>query len=155
MKAAELERSPDRTKAARASELAVDLRATVGRVIRRLREEVPPGELTWSQQKVLLRLEREGAATVSALALAEGVRPQSMGATIAVLKEAGLVAGAPDPDDGRQTVLSLTEACRAELKRTRAAKEDWLKRAIETKLTASEQSELSAALRLVERILET
>jgi DNA-binding MarR family transcriptional regulator len=144
----------DRARFTRASRLAVDLRGAVGKLVRRLREEVPPGELTWSQQKVLLRIERDGPATVSALAQAEGVRPQSMGATVAVLKDAGMISGAPDPDDGRQTVLSLTEACVAELKRTRAAKEDWLKRAIETRLNAAEQKELSSALRLIDQLLE-
>jgi len=134
--------------------LAAELRSVVGRIIRRLREEVPPGELTWSQQKVLSRLEREGSATVTALAQAEGVRPQSMGATVAVLKEAGLIAGSPDPTDGRQTVLSLTEACRAQLKASRAAKEDWLHQAITSKLDAREQGELASALRLLSRLLE-
>jgi len=134
--------------------LAAELRSVVGRIIRRLREEVPPGELTWSQQKVLSRLEREGSATVTALAQAEGVRPQSMGATVAVLKGAGLIAGSPDPTDGRQTVLSLTEACRAQLKASRAAKEDWLHQAITSKLDAREQGELASALRLLSRLLE-
>ena len=40
------------------------------------------------------------------------MRPQSMGPLIAALEAAGLVSGAPDPKDGRQTMLSLTEACR-------------------------------------------
>lgn len=144
----------DKPRAAKSASLAAELRSVVGRVIRRLREEVPPGELTWSQQKVLFRLERDGPATVTALAQAEGVRPQSMGATVAVLRDAGLIAGSPDPSDGRQTVLSLTEACRAQLKASRAAREDWLHRAIQTKLNASEQAELAGALQLVERLLE-
>jgi len=82
------------------------------------------------------------------------VRPQSMGATVAVLKGAGLIAGSPDPTDGRQTVLSLTEACRAQLKASRAAKEDWLHQAITSKLDAREQGELASALRLFSRLLE-
>jgi DNA-binding MarR family transcriptional regulator len=144
----------DRPKAARPSALAVELRSTISKIIRRLREQAPSGELTWSQQKVLLRLEKDGPATVTALAQAEGVRPQSMGATVAVLRDAGLVVGSPDPSDGRQTVLSLTEACRAQFKANRAAKEDWLNRAIQTKLSAAEQGELATALRLLNRLLE-
>ncbi|HEY0780561.1 MAG TPA: MarR family transcriptional regulator [Gemmatirosa sp.] len=57
---------------------------------------------------VILRLERDGPASVAELARAEGVRPQSMGATVAVLEAAGLVDGTPDPTGGRRTVLSLT-----------------------------------------------
>jgi DNA-binding MarR family transcriptional regulator len=147
-------REPERAKAARPSALAVELRSVVSKIIRRLREQAPSGELTWSQQKVLLRLERDGPATVTALAQAEGVRSQSMGATVAVLRAAGLIEGRPDPNDGRQTVLSLTEACRAQFKANRAAKEDWLHRAIQTKLNAAEQGELASSLRLLNRLLE-
>src|SRR5690348_15515231 len=93
------------------SDLAGELRVVLSQLNRRLRDEAQFGDFTWSQIKALTRLERDGPATVTALAQAEGVRPQSMGATVAVLKEAGLVSGAPDPTDGRQTVLSLTPAC--------------------------------------------
>ncbi|WP_158811008.1 MarR family winged helix-turn-helix transcriptional regulator, partial [Beijerinckia sp. L45] len=91
--------------------LAGDLRVALGAVIRRLRDQANPGDLTWSQKSVLSRIEREGPATISALARAEGVRPQSMGATVSGLETAGWLHGAPDPNDGRQTVLSLTPAC--------------------------------------------
>src|SRR5882672_9778771 len=98
----------DDPNAARASALAGDLRVLIGKLKRRLREQAHTGDLTWSQMSVLSRLEREGPATVTTLARAEGVRPQSMGATVSVLEEAGLVSGAPDASDGRQTILSLT-----------------------------------------------
>ncbi|MHB1283684.1 MAG: MarR family winged helix-turn-helix transcriptional regulator, partial [Metallibacterium scheffleri] len=106
--------------------MAAALRVVVGQLGRRLREQAHPGAVTWSQMSVLGRLERDGPATVSSLARAEGVRPQSMGATISVLLEAGLVRGAADPADGRQTILSLTPACREMIKTSRAAPEDWL-----------------------------
>ncbi len=56
----------------------------IGKLSLRLREAAHPGDFTWSQKSVLTRLEREGPATVTTLARAEGVRPQSMGATMAV-----------------------------------------------------------------------
>ena len=134
--------------------LAGELRVTAGRLSRRLREESQVGDLSWSQIKVLSRLEREGPATVTTLAQAEGIKPQSMGATVATLREAGLVRGDPDPNDGRQTVLSLTETYRTKLALTRAAKEDWLNRVIEQRLDAAEQAELAGALALVNRLLD-
>ena len=45
------------------------------------------------------------------------MRPQSMSTAIAALEAAGLVRGAPDPDDGRQTIMSLTDSCRERLRR--------------------------------------
>ena len=57
----------------------------------RLREHGGHSDLTPSQLSVVLRLEKDGAATVSGLARAEGMRPQSMSAVVAPLQEPGLV----------------------------------------------------------------
>jgi DNA-binding MarR family transcriptional regulator len=140
---------------ARESALARELRVVISQLRHRLREQSHPGDYTWSQTSVLIRLERDGPATVSALARAEGVRQQSMGATISALEEAGLVKGSPDPADGRRTILSLTDACREMLKANRAAKEDWLFRAIQTKLSPAEQEELATALELLKRLADS
>jgi DNA-binding MarR family transcriptional regulator len=140
---------------ARALALAGELRLLISQLRHRMREQVHPGSFTWSQISVLIRLERDGPATVSALARAEGVRQQSMGATIAVLQAAHLVKGSPDPADGRQTILSLTNTCRELIKATRAAKEDWLFRAIQTKLSPAQQKELASALELLKRLADS
>jgi DNA-binding MarR family transcriptional regulator len=135
--------------------LADELRAVIGKVKRRLRKMAGTGDLTASQLSVLSRLERDGPATVTTLARVEGMRPQSMGAIVSALEAAGLVSGAPDPGDGRQTILSLTPACRAWAASVRAARQDWLLRAIQTQLTPDEQVELTRALRLLDRIVES
>jgi DNA-binding MarR family transcriptional regulator len=77
-----------------------------------------------------------------------------MGATVATLEAARLVKGSPDPSDGRQTILSLTPACVALFKNGRAARTDWLFRNIEMKLTPQEQSQLTAALKLLNRLVD-
>lgn len=134
--------------------LAQGLRTVLGRLKRRLREQAQTGDLTPSQVSVLLRLEQDGAATTSSLARAEGMRPQSMAAIIAALADAGLVSGAPDPADGRQTLLSLTEACRKRVEEGRAARQDWLTRTIQTRLSPEEQGDLAKALRLLGRLVD-
>ena len=98
------------SESAPASALAAELRIVIGAFSRRLREQAEVGDPTSAQKSVLLRLERDGPATGSALARAEAMRPQSMGAIIAVLETAGYVAGTPDPSDGRQTIISLTDS---------------------------------------------
>jgi DNA-binding MarR family transcriptional regulator len=134
--------------------MAAELRVVLGLLKRRLRAQANKGELSLSQVAVLGTLDREGPATVTTLARAEGVRPQSMGATVAVLQEAGLVGGTPDPADGRQVMLSLTDTARTWLKASRAAREDWLSQAIRSHLTTAEQQELATAVRLLRRIVE-
>jgi len=137
-----------------ASQLASEIRALIGKLRRRLREQGNAGEFTPSQMAVLARLERDGAATVSSLARAEGIRPQSMGAIIAQLDATGLLNSAADPADGRQTLWSLTPACAMALREGRARRQDWLARTIEARLGEDEQHELAAALDLLQRLVE-
>ena len=138
----------------RALAVARDLRVLNGKLRRRLREQAAVGDFTPSQAAALLRLESDGPATVTTLARLEGVRPQSMGATIAVLEAAGLVVGAPDPADGRQTVISLSPAAVKTFKAGRAAREDWLFRSIRARFTAKEQKSLAAGVELLKRLIE-
>jgi DNA-binding MarR family transcriptional regulator len=146
--------APDIPHARRASVLAQGLRALLGKLKRRLREQAGVGDLTPSQVSVLLRLEKDGPATASSLARAEGMRPQSIAPVIASLEGAGLVSGAPDPTDGRQTLLSLTDACRKLVNKGRAARQDWLARTIQARLSPREQDELSAAIELLKRLVD-
>ena len=135
--------------------LAEELRVLNGKLRRRLREESHLGDFTPSQMQVLGLLEREGSATVSELARAHGMRPQSMSETLSVLKAAGLVSGAPDPNDGRQTVLSVTSAFRKKIKASRAAREDWLFRTIQTRFSAAEQQQLATGVELLKRLIDS
>jgi DNA-binding MarR family transcriptional regulator len=138
----------------RASVLAQDLRALFGKIRRKLREQAAEGDLTPSQVSVLLRLEKNGSATASALARAEGMRPQSIVPIVAALEAAGMVTGAPDPADGRQTILSLTEAFRKWIAQGRAARQDWLTRTLQARLSAKEQDTLAQAIVLLKRLAD-
>jgi DNA-binding MarR family transcriptional regulator len=144
----------DRKRAARASALAQDLRAVVSKLKRRLRDQAHVGDLTPSQVSVLLRLETDGPATASGLARAEGMRPQSVAPVIAALETAGLVSGAPDPADGRQTLLSLTDACRKWIEEGRAARQDWLTRSLQARLSPEELDEVAKAIELLRRLVD-
>ena len=77
-----------------------------------------------------------------------------MGAIVAVLEAIGVVGGAPDPADGRQTILSLTDAARERIDANRAAKEDWLFRTIRAQLTPAEQAELTHGVALLGSLVE-
>lgn len=136
------------------SDLATDLRIVLSKLVARLRAESGSDRLTSSQKLVLLHIETVGAASVSGLAKAAGVRPQSMGATVALLEAAQLVRSDPDPEDGRRALLSLTPTCRSMLAHFRAAKDDWLHRTIDANLNHAEQAELVRAVRLIGRLLD-
>src|SRR6202046_4601290 len=100
-------------------ELVADLSASVGLLVRRLRQRKADGELTMPESACLSRLDRDGPATSSTLAKQEQISPQSMGATLAGLEERGLVERRPDPEDGRKVVMSLTAPGRRALEQRR------------------------------------
>ena len=134
--------------------LAGELRFSLGKLIRRVREQAHPGDFTLAQKSVLLHLDRDGPSTVSALARAESVRPQSMRVTVAALEAMGAISGEPDPSDGRQTLIALTPTFRKTLKASRAAKDDWLVRALHARLSVEEQDALAAAVKLLQRLAD-
>ena len=141
-------------KAGAASTLAAEMRTVFRKLKLRLREHGGHSDLTPSQISVVLRLEKDGSATVSSLARAEGMRPQSMSAVVAPLQESGLVRGTPDPHDGRQTLMSLTPKCLKSMQEGRAARQDWLTARISQKLSVQEQEKVQAALALLTRLVE-
>lgn len=145
---------PDNLDVQLSAALATEIRALLGKLKRRLREQAAPGDLTPSQISVLLRLERHGPATTSNLARLEGMRPQSMGSVIAPLEAAGLVSGAADPTDRRQTILSLTDACRKWIAEGRAARQDWLTGMLKARLSVPEQQQLAKAIALLKRLVD-
>ncbi len=139
----------------RAAAIAAELGVLVGKLKRRLREAAPPGDLSWPQAAVIGRLARDGSTTVSDLARAENMRPQSMGVIVAALEEMALVRGAPDPADGRRTILSLTAKSEEWIKAHRKTRENWLSRLIGEKLSPDEQDALARGVELLKRIIES
>jgi DNA-binding MarR family transcriptional regulator len=149
-----MEDRASRSQIERTSALAAELRTTLGKVKRKMREHGGRSDLKPSQVSVILRLKKDGPTTVSSLARAEGMRPQSMSAIIASLFDAGLVSGSPDPNDARQTLMSLSRKCQKSLKEGRAAKQDWLTTTIHKKLSVQDQEKLAAVLELLARLVE-
>lgn len=134
---------------------ATELALALGMLVRRLRSTVPAEahELSWAQMGVMRRLDTDGPATTADLARAEGVKPQSMGATIAALEEKGIVERKPHPTDGRQMNIALTVKGASVRKDARSAKRMWLAQAI-AKLDAKGQKSLPALTELIKRLAE-
>ncbi len=137
------------------SDVAAALRASIGLLLRRLRQVRPDDELSLPEGSALTRLDRGGPATASALARQEQISPQSMGATLAALEARGLVERSPDPADGRRIVLSITGAGRQALQDKRSARVEQLARALSAGFTRTELNQLMAAAPLLERLAQS
>lgn len=100
---------------------------------------------------VLARLDA-AARTSAELATLERVSPPSMSKSVGALLERGLVRRDPDPQDGRQSILSLTPEGSAFLARQREARDAWMAERLEG-LTAEERAVLARATDLLNRVV--
>jgi DNA-binding MarR family transcriptional regulator len=137
-----------------AGQVAAALRVSIGLLLRRLRQVRVEGELTLPESSALVRLDRGGPATPSALARLEQISPQSMGATLAALESRGLIERRPDPRDGRRSVMSVTVAGKQILGDKRNARAEQLARALSAGFTQPELRQLMEAAPLLERLAQ-
>lgn len=133
---------------------ARDLRVLFSRLRRRLKSVATGGDLTPSQTAVLTRLWKDGTSSTSALATAERVRPQSMATIVAGLDQHGLILRAPDPDDGRRQLISLTAAGRRRAESDRQVRQEWLACAIQERYSERERRIINDALSLLQRLTD-
>lgn len=136
-----------------AQSVADSLQAAIGLFTRQLRQApLSAGGLTFSELLALSRLERMGSATTSALARAEQITPQAMGATVAALEGRGLVRRRPDTGDARSHLISMTRSGRAALARRRGERTEQMARVLTNRFTEDELDLLRAAAPLLERL---
>lgn len=130
--------------------IAEDLRAVVALLVRRYRTNpaFPP-----HQVGVLRIIDRIGPQTTSQLAALEFVRPQSMAHTVQQLEAAGFITRRPDPNDGRQTLIGLSESGRRALSEQRRQVAGWLAAEIDRQLDPDERETLAHAVSLLGRIV--
>ena len=136
------------------AELASELRLSVHRLTRRLRQERPADGLTLTQLSALATVWRDGPLTAGDLAIREGVKPPSVTRVLIALEEAGLVERSGHPDDARQVLVSLTAQGRETIEADARARDAWLAQQL-AGLTARERSVLERAAVLLEKLAST
>ncbi|UMG91372.1 MarR family transcriptional regulator [Nocardioides sp. TF02-7] len=135
--------------------LASELRLAVMRLRRRLAyERHPDNPLGLGAMAVLGALLRRGDLTVGELAAHERVQPPSMTRTVGGLVEGGYAERRANPDDGRQVVVSITDAGRELVLADRARRDGWLARQL-TGLSREERDLLRRAAPLLQRLAQS
>lgn len=141
---------PDAAGIEGTDDLAHELRVTIGRMARELRSRYQFG---LTQVTVLGSLQRDGSQSISQLAAAQRIRPQSMSQTLSEMEAEGLVRRSPDEHDGRRAKIDLTDAGLQALLADRAALENWLNQMLE-QFTDQEKRTLASAVELMQRLIE-
>jgi DNA-binding MarR family transcriptional regulator len=77
-----------------------------------------------------------------------------MGTIVASLEAQGLVDRAADSRDGRQSIITVSDAGRRALDDARAVKQDWLAERLAYELDQHEQGIVSQAVLLLQRIVD-
>lgn len=138
-------------KQCRPATLAGDLRVAISRSARRIRSERGAADLPDAQFNVLAWLHQNGPMTPGALADLQHVQPPSMTRTVNGLVELGFVTKQEHPTDGRQVVVTLTDAGTAEVRETRRRRDEWLTRRLAA-FSPAERATLAEAAQLLRRI---
>src|SRR3954464_12374865 len=136
------------------ADLARRVRGGGWRLNWRMRAERDPNGPGPAVLAVLSRLYRAGTHTPTELAEAERLQPQSLTRILAWVTERELVTRAPDPEDGRRSLVSITPAGLAVLREYSVHRERWLAAALESTLSPTERQLLKLASDLLVRVAD-
>lgn len=141
-----------------ATHAAVRLRASMSALLRQLRHaaaaEGPAGGIGTARLSVLGALYRRGPMSPSALAAHEHVRLQTLTRLLAEMEADGWIVREPHPDDGRQTLLSLSTRGVRQLTADVHRREASLARAIEATLSPARLAALVKACASIDAIAD-
>src|SRR3954452_15846719 len=132
--------------------LAPAVRSGVLRLARRLRQMRDESlDLNGNQLSAMAVLLNSGDQLMGELAAAERVQPPSMTRIVNGLEARGFVARRPDPRDGRQCLVTLTDPGRAILLANRRRRDEWMARRL-AELGNDERDVLRRAVTILDRI---
>ncbi len=127
------------------------LRLAIVRLARRQRQQSGTG-LTPSLQSALAVIDVHGPLTLGELAAAERISPPTTTRIVAKLEETGLVTRAAAPDDGRVTIVQVTDVGSRQLAESRVRRDAWLRDRL-AELPGADVDALAAAIEPLERLL--
>jgi DNA-binding MarR family transcriptional regulator len=137
----------------------VDLRDDIDRALHRGAELIvrhlaaSNGGLSLSGRAVLAALADDGGTRLTRLAASSGITQPAMTQLVGRLERDGLVVRLIDPDDGRATVVEITDRGRALLAQLRQARRDSLAELL-NELSPEDEVTLGLAMRVAAPLLD-
>lgn len=129
------------------------LALAVARLNRRLRQE-RRSALTPTQLSILGTVARTEPATPGVIAATEGVKPPSVTRILNQLAERGYISRIPDPSDGRQVLVKISDQGSERLSAERQRRDAWLQEQLE-RLSDSERELLRSAAPVLNKLAES
>lgn len=133
------------------SENVSQIRMSIFRIARRMRNQRADDTLSDAQFAVLAVLHSFGTHTLGELAEREHVSAPSMNRTVNCLEEAGYVAREPDENDRRKVNIALTDEGSGVVRETVRRRDAWLESGF-VALTDEEQSTLLEAATIMRKV---
>jgi DNA-binding MarR family transcriptional regulator len=137
---------------ARRDEIAAQLRVSIARTFRRLRQEAGSG-LSASQTSALATAEQHGPLTPTELAAREHLARPGVTRVVARLESGGMIRREPDPADRRSYRITVTRRGVGHLAAVRTRSKAYLSRALRT-LDDDDLATLERAASLLDRLFE-
>jgi DNA-binding MarR family transcriptional regulator len=129
--------------------VAEELRAAVGDFVR----AAPSGQqLSDTQLSILGLLDRDGPATISALAASCRIRHQSAAKVVEQLSADQMVDVGAHPSDRRAVHVAISDAGRVVLGDERGRRSAWIAEAIRARLSDAERNDVPALVDLLRRL---
>jgi DNA-binding MarR family transcriptional regulator len=136
-------------------EIAASLRITLNRIVKVMRRETRnDGQLSLTERSTLGLLYPDVQLAPTDIARTEKVTTQSMSQVVNHLVELNFIARTPSAEDGRKTLLSLTDTGRARVEQARQEKQEWLAKALHEKVTETEKDLLVEALLILTKLVD-
>ena len=136
-------------------EIAASLRITLNRIVKVMRRETRnDGQLSLTERSTLGLLYPDVQLAPTDIARTERVTAQSISQVVNHLVELNFVARTPSADDGRKTLLSLTDAGRARVEQARQEKQEWLAKALHERVSKAEKDLLVDALLILTKLVD-
>jgi DNA-binding MarR family transcriptional regulator len=129
--------------------VAEELRAAVGDFVRAARSDE---QLSDNQLSILGMLDREGPATIAALAARCRIRHQSATKVVEQLRTAQMVDIGAHPSDRRAVHVVISQTGYAALREERGRRSAWIAKAIHTSLSEHEQEDIPAFIALLRQL---
>lgn len=139
------------TKTTTIADLAAQLRPSLLRLTRVIRNQRVDMSVTLTQLSAMGTLHKHGPMSAGELASCERVQPPSMTKVLAHLEDRGLVRRDAHPGDRRQAIIAITGAGLALLDSERCSRDAWLSQRL-AQLTPDERAVLRNVVPVLDKL---